>query len=98
MKEYPAFINFQRAITSIINQIDEERRKHHTTKSTAAAGLDYETSCNGQSECDIVIEENQKIKLIERFEWRIREDKNGVFFKNYKLIDNVYKYRNCRAE
>jgi hypothetical protein len=33
---------------------------------------------NGQSECDIVIDESQKIKLIERFEWRSREGKNGV--------------------
>jgi len=33
---------------------------------------------NGQSECDIVIGEIQKIQLIERFEWGSREDKNGV--------------------
>jgi hypothetical protein len=31
---------------------------------------------NGQSECDIAIGENQKIKLIERFEWRTGSDKN----------------------
>jgi len=32
----------------------------------------------GRSECDIVIDQNQKIKLIEHFEWRNRENKKGV--------------------
>lgn len=33
---------------------------------------------NGQSECDVLIDENNKIRLVEHFKWASREGETGV--------------------